>query len=405
MVGALRLPLPASTSPQPLQFEQQPQVWWDTLLSLLDRFIPSLPTCPIETITVDGTSGTLLLANQQGDPLTPALMYNDSRAQPEAHTIATAAPAESGAHGANASLAKLLHLLDVRTTEQAHVLALHQADWINGKLTGKFGWSDENNALKMGYDPIQRCWPDWMETLAIASSILPDVVPAGSAMAPLHPDLCRRWSLTTPPTLCAGTTDSVAATLATGITSPGDAVTSLGTTLVLKILANRPLFAPEFGIYSHRLGEQWLISGASNAGGGILLDHFTVEALQALGKQIDPNHPTGLDYYPLPSVGERFPIADPTLAPRLTPRPEQPHHFLQALLEGLTAIEQQGYRQMIALGAPVPNRILTTGGGIQNQGWMRLRTHHLPWPIETAATIEAAYGAALLGYQHAHHSE
>ena len=33
---------------------------------------------------------------------------------------------------------------------------MHQADWIAGQLSGRFDVSDENNALKTGYDPVAR---------------------------------------------------------------------------------------------------------------------------------------------------------------------------------------------------------------------------------------------------------
>ena len=36
------------------------------------------------------------------------------------------------------------------------------ADWLTGRLTDRFGISDENNALKLGYDPLARHWPDWL---------------------------------------------------------------------------------------------------------------------------------------------------------------------------------------------------------------------------------------------------
>ena len=35
---------------------------------------------------------------------------------------------------------------------------LHQADWISGRLAAHYGITDENNALKLGYDPVYRVW-------------------------------------------------------------------------------------------------------------------------------------------------------------------------------------------------------------------------------------------------------
>jgi hypothetical protein len=40
-----------------------------------------------------------------------------------------------------------------------------------------------------------------------------------------------------------------------------------GGTQVVKLLCEQPIFAPEFGIYSDRIGAAWLRGGASNTGG------------------------------------------------------------------------------------------------------------------------------------------
>lgn len=63
----------------------------------------------------------------------------------------------------------------------------------------------------------------------------------------------------------------------------------------------------------------WLVGGASNTGGAVLRQIFTDDQLENLSKQIDPMKTSPLDYYPLTSIGERFPEADPQMAPRLHP--------------------------------------------------------------------------------------
>jgi hypothetical protein len=45
---------------------------------------------------------------------------------------------------------------------------------------------------------------------------------------------------------------------------PGDAVTSLGSTLAIKMLSAVPVDDSSRGVYSHRLGDLWLAGGASN---------------------------------------------------------------------------------------------------------------------------------------------
>lgn len=399
IVGESRVSLPPSSNPTPGHFEQNPEDWWTATLTVLDQLLPTLDTSRINTITVDGTSATLLLCNEHGEPLTPGLMYNDSRSSKAARQIEAVAPTHSGAFGSSSSASKLLHVSQNINCNNKKIHTLHQADWISNKLCSRWGESDENNCLKLGYDPANRQWPAWLSTLEFPSEIaFPNVGIPGSPYGRLNDELQQRWMPTDHPpiSICRGTTDSIASTLAAGIATTGDAVTTLGTTLVLKILSDTPISSSEHGVYSHRLGNHWLVSGASNAGAGVLLQHFTIEEIESLSPHIDPSNPTGFNYYPLPSTGERFPVTDPDLPPRITPIPENRSRFLQGLLEGLSRIEQQGYQKMVELGAPAPKRILTVGGGAKNRAWMALRQQLHRCPITIAPQTEAAYGSALL---------
>ena len=149
-------------------------------------------------------------------------------------------------------------------------------------------------------------------------------------------------------------------------------------------------------MYSHRLGDRWLVGGASNAGGATLLEFFNRCDIRRYTRLMKPHQATGLDYYPLPAAGERFPLANPKLQPRLDPRPASDAVFFQGILEGLAAIEQQGYRLLAELGAGYPHKVLTVGGGAKNAAWMQIREQRLAVPVARATHEEAAFGAALL---------
>ena len=374
--------------------EQDPAVWWLALGETLDQLSARLDTAQLQRLAVDATSATVLLCDPQGQPLTPALMYNDARAAQEAHQIARVAAPDSAALSPSSSLAKLLYLRG-RLAEH-HCLALHQADWLAGKITGRFGISDENNALKMGYDPLERVWPDWMSRLQLRPGQLPTVVAPGTVIGRIDAGLAGRWGWPPGVEVVAGTTDSTAGFIATGASAVGHAVTALGSTLVLKVLSEKPVFAARYGVYSHRLGERWLVGGASNAGGSVLRRFFTAQQIDNYSRLMQPLTPTGLDYYPLPAPGERFPVCDPALQPRLTPRPASDVEFLQGILEGLARIEQRGYECLAGLGAPYPERVISVGGGAGNAPWTLIRRQMLGVPVTAARHQEAAYGAALL---------
>lgn len=374
--------------------EQDPQGWWRGLAGAVAELTGRLAGQPVAGLAVDSTSGTLVVAGADGRPLRPALLYNDRRAAGAAADIARLAPAESGAHGAGSSLAKLRHLF-LRGELDGAGFALHAADWLTGRLTGAFGVSDENNALKMGYDPVRRAWPDWLGEL-VPTGLLPQVAVPGERVGEVAEAVALELGLPAGIPVRAGTTDSVAAFLATGAGEWGEAVTSLGSTLALKVVGDRPVFAPRYGVYSHRLGSRWLPGGASNSGGAVLLKHFTPAELTALTPELAPDTPTGLDYLPLPGPGERFPVSDPDLEPRLTPVPADRAVFLQGLLEGVAAIEARGYRRLAELGAPYPVSVRTAGGGADNPAWTRIRARLLGTPMVTADATEAAMGVARL---------
>ncbi|WGS18132.1 MULTISPECIES: FGGY-family carbohydrate kinase [unclassified Bradyrhizobium] len=375
--------------------DQDPELWWHATVGAMRKLGGKIDLARVERISVDGTSGTLLLIDAAGQPRTPGLMYNDARASAEAARILDVSAADSGAHGASSALAKLLHLLSHAERRDVR-FAVHQADWIAGRLAGRHGISDENNALKLGYDPITRTWPAWLDRLDVPRELLPKVLVPGTPFADIDPSAAAMLGLPRSARIAAGTTDGVAAFIATRADAPGDAVTSLGTTLVVKLLAAKPIFAANQGVYSHRLGESWLAGGASNSGGGALLAHFTAAEMERLTPQLSPEEPTGLDYYPLAKPGERFPIADPALPARVTPRPPEDHRFFQALLEGIASVEALAYLQLSRLGAPPLRRVISIGGGARNNAWTEIRHRRLGVPVTVAEQTEASYGAALL---------
>jgi len=394
------LPAPQRTD---THVEQDPALWWIAVCDCLNQLTAMINPQQVAAIAVDGTSATLLLTDGNGTPLGPALMYNDARATLQAATIACIAPVNTAAQGSSSALAKLLWLTKKGMTATAKH-ACHQADWIAATLSGHFPAraviSDYNNALKLGFDARQKTWPDWLNKLKLPMSLLPAVVAPGTVIGTLSQEVAKQFSLSENTRIIAGTTDSTASFLATGANNIGEAVTALGSTLVVKVISEQPVFAPEYGVYSQPLissGQmRWLVGGASNSGGSVLKQYFTLGQLTKMTPQLQPDIPTGLDYYPLPACGERFPTNDPQFAPRLEPRPADDVVFFQGMLEGIAHIEAKAYRLLADLGAPYPVSVRTTGGGAQNAAWTTLRKNLLKTDIQTAQHTEAAFGVALL---------
>ncbi|MGC9456370.1 MAG: FGGY-family carbohydrate kinase [Halothiobacillaceae bacterium] len=394
--GHWRVALPSPSVDGPRVF-QDPGVWAEALDALMVTVAKQADLSALAAIAIDGTSGTVLPVDAvSGAVLGPALMYNDRRAIRQAARIGAGAPPESGAHGAGSSLAKWLWM----ASEQAlgpNAVPAHQADWLLTRWLAGDGQvqSDENNALKLGYDPVQRRWPGWLDAF-LPEEARPQVHVPGAVVGAMDRAVCRRLGLPAGVCLVAGTTDSIAGVHALGVAEPGEAVTSLGSTLAVKLVSDRPVFDPACGVYSHRFGCRFLVGGASNTGGAVLGRFFDPPALARLSAKINPARASCLDYYPLNAPGERFPVNDPDLRPRLSPRPRDDARFLQGMFEAMARIERSGYRRLAALGAPAVQHVRTVGGGAANPVWTAIRQRVLGVPVSACPEAEAAKGAARL---------
>ncbi|MEL6689309.1 MAG: FGGY-family carbohydrate kinase [Pseudomonadota bacterium] len=373
--------------------------WWVAVANCITAQVSALGDLgrsgtEIGRIAIDGTSGSMVLTDEGLAPVGPALMYNSKGFKDEAALIAAQCPVEDHiAQGSNSALARALRLRREADAAPAHLL--HQADFIAATLMGHGGHSDHNNALKTGFDPDASDWPDWIKEL-LGPALLPRVDAVGTVWDTLNPDVASSLGLSPNAQVCAGTTDSIAAFLAAAPLESGAGVTSIGSTLAIKVLSDKRIDLPAMGLYSHRVGDYWLVGGASNTGGAVLASFFTPDELAQLSDQIDPSIASDLDYYPLLEPGERFPVNDPDLAPRLTPRPASDAEFLHGLFEGIATIEARCYALIKSKGGPTPLAIYTAGGASRNVTLKAIRERVLERPLHMAAQTEASIGSARL---------
>jgi D-ribulokinase len=368
-------------------------IWRETLFGLIQEIPPAIRS-KIERIAIDGTSSTVLLCDRAGNSLDEPIFYHDDRGKKFLPLISSITPPNHVVNSSTSSLAKLFWWSQQEYFPLAGYF-LHQADWLAFLLHGQLGISDYHNALKLGYDVENLCYPAWLRDLAFFP-LCPCVVAPGEIIGKIDREVSHRYGLPENCLICGGTTDSIAAFLASGASNFGTAVTSLGSTLVLKLLSQTRVEAAHYGIYSHRLGNFWLTGGASNVGGAILQHFFRPQELVDYSAKIDLTKESHLDYYPLLKKGERFPLNDPELAPKIAPIPLDRVEFLYGLFSSLARIEALGYRKLTELGATPATQIYTAGGGANNPTWQSIRQRYCQVPISIAKETEAAYGVALL---------
>jgi D-ribulokinase len=437
----------------------EPQAWYDAVEYLFDGMVQNISRSnmqQVRAICISGTSSSCLLARAvpsthgtllQSTRGPKARMYNYAvqNCTETLQLLQQQVPARHTAQSVTSTVAKLISWHFERPIDETERLC-HQADYIIRQWCVRSSdatdeatiCSDWHNCLKLGYDVRALQWPEWLlkclRNIGIAADrVLPrTVVSPGTPLGTIRPDLAEKYGLSLETVLVGGTTDSNAAFFAAtqGMCAPGVAVTSLGSTVALKQLSTAYVEDADRGVYSHRFPSAiavepstsdealWLVGGASNVGCAVLRQlNFTNSELDELSSRIDPNTNSPYAYYPLPSVGERFPVSDRGREPVLHPIPPTRQEYLHGLLQGIGDVERDGYMALGALGAQpaLPNQIWTCGGGSRNEMWIAMRERRLReafatvpassqsmttssslMTVQRADNVEASYGAAIL---------
>ncbi len=383
--------------------EQDPDDWWRAIALACRTALADLPAQAIRGVAVDSTSGTILLVDHLGQPLTPGLMHDDNRAVNEARRVNEVGSEVWATLGYQMqpswALPKLLWMVhEYRNIIQQGVKVAHQTDFINRHLVGHEVPTDTSSSLKMGYDLIKNTWPqEVFAQLEIPEEILPHVVLSGTHIGTVCTQAATETGIPAGTAVIAGMTDSCAAQIGAGALSVGSWNSVLGTTLAFKGVTQELIRDPAGVMYSHRSPDGgWLPGGASGSGASILGVYFPDRDLDALTVLAMEREPASIVAYPLASYGERFPFSVPEAERFLLGKPTDEIDLYAALLQGVAYVERLSFDYLDMLGAPINGELSLTGGGARSRYWCQLRADVLGRSVRIPENAEAALGMAVL---------
>src|SRR5437763_3923685 len=267
--------------------EQDANSWWPATRDCLVKCTQDLGarSREIAALAIAATSGTVALAGRDGQAVTPALMYDDRRAGPEALTAGHVGADRWKRTGitpsAGSGLARIARLASERPGGAVRVC--HTPDLVAWNLVGHPVPTDTSHALKSGYDPVVGEWAsEVFEALRVPAELLPEVVRPTAVLGVVDARAAEATGLPVGGEVRAGMTDGRAGQLATGAVDVGQFVTVRGTTMVLKGVSEKLVHDPAGAVYSHLHPDGvWLPGGAANVGGSALSDVDT-DGLAAL---------------------------------------------------------------------------------------------------------------------------
>ena len=381
--------------------EQDPQEWWRATCSTLKSTLKELQNVAaahaILGVAVTSTSGSLVLTDAAGHPVRPAILYDDSRGAALGRDLRRGLPSEAADFNASYSLVKAAWVRQKEPViwERARHL-LHPADWLSGKFTGQFGTSDDSNALKLGYDPEAGSWGSAVSLLGFPKGMLPRVVRPSAWVGTVCPRASEETCLKPGTPILAGATDGMASLIASGAREPGHANTTLGTTIVWKVLArNKPRLAQ--GVYCHRHPcNLWAPGAASNTGPGSLRSEKAGLASSELDRTVAGYLPSSTLCYLLRSRGERFPFLNAGAEGFFEGDPATPAESYAAQLQSLAFVERWGYERLADCGVAVGPEVFSTGSAAASPAFSQLRASVLRRKVYRCHFPTSAFGAAIL---------
>jgi sugar (pentulose or hexulose) kinase len=383
--------------------QQNPEHWWDAVIAAAGTALTGIDVDAVAGLAVDATSGTVLLADRAGHPLTQALMYDDARATDEARLVNEVGAPVWEALGylrmpPTWALPKLIWLLrEHPELATGNVRLCHQADLITTRLVGHPVATDTSHALKSGYHLVQDRWPvEVFDRLGVPERTLPEVVRPGTILGGVGAEAASVTGIPAGTPVVAGMTDGCAAQLGAGALEIGSWNSVLGTTLVLKGVSAELIRDPAGVLYCHRgPGGTWLPGGASSSGAGVIAHRFANDDLDELTARAAQS-PIGPLAYPLATKGERFPFRAPDAEPFVLGDVSSDAALFGALLLGVACVERLCLDYLDLLGAPTGGPLSFTGGATANRYWSQLRVDLLGRPVRLLTNPQPALGMAVL---------
>jgi xylulokinase len=422
LVDATGKVLRASTAPhdemmmtRPLWAEQRPENWWEAAQLAIRTVLEEagITGKDLRGIGLSGQMHGLVLLDDRGDVLRPALLWCDQRSQPQVDAVnqlvgketvlaCIANPVLTGF-----TLPKLLWIRDHEPEIFRRVRhLLLPKDYIRFRLSGEYATDVSDASGTALFDVVRRRWShEFVERLGLPPQILPRATESRDISARVGAQAAAVTGLQQGTPIVGGAGDQAASAIGNGIVEPGLVSCTVGTSGVVFAHMNSPAYDPQGRLHTfcHAVQEAWHVMGVTQ-GAGLSLQWFRRNlapgaSYESLTAEAATAPPGSQELYWLPYLmGERTPHLDATARGAwigLTAKHTR-SDLIRSLLEGVCYSLKDGLDLIESLGVHVKS-VRLSGGGARSPLWRQIFADVFGKPVVVLETEEgSAYGAALL---------
>lgn len=400
--------------------EQNPEDWWQAVCVAIRQALERVPdgSKRVAGIAVSAQAPTMIPLNRDGQPVRPALIWMDRRAEAEAAQLDEVLGVGE-TYRITGNRPDAFYVASKILWFKAHEPQLHSQThqfvqingYINYRLTGTFTLDPVHAALLQLRDYASGEWSAALcDLCGVTPSHFPPVLPGNHVQGEVTHMAAEATGLPVGTPVMVGTVDGSAAALEAGAVDAGMAAEMTGTSTVLLMPNDGRVTEPAFIAMPHAVPGVDLLLGAMVASGASLRwfrDQFGQLEVQAGAQMhIDPfdlltqqagQSSGGVIFLPY-MMGERAPIWHTqargvffglSLA---TPKAA----LIRAILEGTAFALRHNVEVARSAGVQI-SEIRSVGGGTRSALWNQIKADVLGLPVLLPETsVGAPFGDAVL---------
>ncbi len=403
--------------------EQNPDDWWQAVCLAVRQACAAVPDAPerIAGLAVSAQAPTLIALDRAGQPLRPALIWMDRRAEVEATELAALLGADevfriSGNRPDAYYVAAKLRWFQKHEPQlmaQTHRF-VQITGYINFRLTGAYSLDNGHGGLLQLLDYATGEWsPALCEACGVDPAQFPEVRPGYEILGEVTAVAAESTGLRAGTPVMVGTVDGLAAALEAGAAEPGIAAEMTGTSTVLLMPNAQGITHFRLAAIPHAIPNVHMLMGLTVSSGASLRwfrDQFgLVEVQSARQLQLDPFDlltqqaaqvrpgSDGIIFLPY-MMGERSPLWHTNARGVLfgLSLSSSRSAVIRAILEGTVFALKHNVEVAEQAGVAL-SEVRSVGGGARSGLWNQIKADILGVPVLLPeASVGAPFGDALL---------
>ncbi|UTE78164.1 gluconokinase [Rossellomorea sp. KS-H15a] len=409
-------------TPTPGTAEQDPEEIFQAVLKCVKE-VASSTNETISFVSFSSAMHSLILVDENDQPLTPSITWADNRSAAWAEKIKiemngmeiyrrTGTPIHP-----MSPLVKLAWLKDEKPEllgKAAKFISIKE--FVFHRLFGKYV-VDYSIASATGMFHLENlAWDEEaMKVAGVSKDQLSTPVSTTESLVGLKSEYTEMLGLPADTPFVVGASDGVLSNLGVNAIEPGVVAVTIGTSGAIRAVTDRPVTDPKGRIFCYALTDKhWVIGGPVNNGGMIFrwvrdeLASGEVEVAKRLGKdpyevltdiaaKVEPGS-EGLLFHPY-MAGERAPLWNAKARGSFfgLGMHHKKEHMIRAVLEGIV---MNLYSVLLALEELIgtPKRVQATGGFARSELWRQMLADVFDQEVEVPESFESScLGAVVLG--------